>query len=272
MKAIDTKLFCLILMTAIALSSCNKQREVDTTPNYFKHGMKGNVESVFTQTFSKRNGIEEEWPKIWTYLLGDKFDASCSRKKFDKNGHLIEKTTYHDWKTYTDSTVVTYKYDGNHLVSSSSKEYTRKYTTPSVDIFEYSESGDMSKWGDKVIKLNENKQISEISYSELCFSFINVFNDEGIVVAQYTKFRDDVSYRMAWLNTFDENGNIIKQEELNTNGEAYRIVNIIYTQFDHFGNWTQRLNVRNVHPFSTESLDTLIQYRNIKYYDIGINK
>lgn len=257
----------------MALCSCNKQeKEVDRTPNYFKHGMNGNVESVFTQTYYYINGVKDkEYPKHILFLWGDKFADTWVRKKFDKNGHLIEETRYHDWATYTDSTVVSYKYNGNHLVSSSTKDHTRKYTTPYEALFEYSEDGDMLKWGGKFIKTNEDKQIEEI-YTYFKFGpnscleahRLEVFNNAGFMVAMY----DKRTKNMQMLNSFDKNGYIVKNQSFGSDLSASSIDTIIYTKFDSLGNWTERLKF----DLDRERRDTVIQYRNIKYYDKDINQ
>ena len=263
---------CLISIVILALFSCVKQpKDIEAIPNYFKHGMKGNIESVFTQTYYYKNGVKgEKYPKHFLFLWGDKFGMTWERKNFDKNGHLVEETTWHDWATYTDSTVVTYKYNGNHLVSSSTKYHTRKYTTPYEELFEYSENGDMLKWGGKLIKTNEDKQIEEI-YTYFTFGATNslechrleVFNNSGFMVAMYDKKTKD----MEKLNTFDKNGNIIKAESFGSSPSTSHNDTIIYTKFDDLGNWTERLKIE----LDREHQDTLIQYRNIRYYDNDTN-
>lgn len=264
------KNFCLISIVALTLFSCVEQPKT-SIPNYFKHGMKGNVELVFTQTYNYKNGVKDkEYPKHFLFIWGDKFDMTWERKKFDKNGHLVEETTWYDWATYTDSTVVTYKYNGNHLVSSSTKHHTREYTTPYENLFEYSENGDMLKWGDKFIKTNEDKQIEEIytyftygANNSLEAHHLEVFNNSGFMVAMYDKKNKD----MEILNSFDKNGYIVKSQEFGSSPSTSHNDTIIYTKFDSLGNWTERLKIE----LDRELRDTLIQYRNIKYYDKDTN-
>lgn len=254
---------CLfILITILIVTSCinffDEQR--DRTPNLFKHCMKGKVESVFTQTYAFRNGIKEEYPKHYVFLLGDKFSECCSRKKYDKAGNLLEETTYHDWATYTDSTIVSYKYENFRLSSSFLKVHSREYSTPTLEYFEYSVDGGITKWGDKVIKLNEDKQISEIHSSIRVYNFdiyrIEEFNNEGSMIAMY----DSRTKKMEVLNTFDKSGNIIKQQQFNPQSLIIRSDTIIYTDFDKNGNWIKRIKI------DLERHDTTIQYRTINYF------
>lgn len=254
---------CLfILITILIVTSCinffDEQR--DRIPNLFKHCMKGKVESVFTQTYAFRNGIKEEYPKHYAFLLGDKFSECCSRKKYDKAGNLLEETTYHDWATYTDSTIVSYKYENFRLSSSFFKVHSREYSTPTLEYFEYSVDGGITKWGDKVIKLNEDKQISEIHSSIRVYNFdiyrIEEFNNEGSMIAMY----DSRTKKMEVLNTFDKSGNIIKQQQFNPQSLIIRSDTIIYTDFDKKGNWIQRKRI------DLERHDTIIQYRTVNYF------
>lgn len=251
-----------ILMTILIVTSCTNvfDEQRDRIPNLFKHCMKGNVESVYTQTYAFRNGIKEEYPKHYDFLLGDKFSECCSRKKYDKAGNLLEETTYHDWATYTDSTIVSYKYENFRLSSSFLKVHSREYSTPTLEYFEYSVDGGITKWGDKVIKLNEDMQISEIHSSIRVYNFdiyrIEEFNNEGSMIAMY----DYRTKKMEVLNTFDKSGNIIKQQQFNPQSLIIRSDTIIYTDSDKNGNWIKRIKI------DLERHDTTIQYRTINYF------
>ena len=254
---------CLfILITILIVTSCinffDEQR--DRIPNLFKHCMKGKVESVFTQTYALRNGVKEDYPKHFAFLLGDKFGESCSRKKYDKAGNLLEETTCHDWTTYTDSTKVFYKYENSRLSSSLLKVHSREYSTPTLEYFEYSADGDITKWGDKVIKLNVDKQISEIHSSFRVYNLeiyrIEEFNNEGYMIAMY----DSRTKKMEILNTFDKDGNIIKYQEFGSDSSTSQNDTIVYTDFDKYGNWIQRIKI------DLERHDTIIQYRTVNYF------
>lgn len=256
------KKFVVILTTTFVVLSCNISSK-ETVPNYFKHGMHGNVESVYTETYQYRNGLKETYPRNYLFLWGDKFAESSSRKKFDIYGNIREITTYTDWATFTDSTVVTYEYDGQHLVSSTRKLHSRKYSTPTVQPFIYTD-GNISGWDDQKFTVNDDKQISEIHSSfsisvGLHISRIEVFNNDGVMTAMY----DAVSKDMQICNTLDENGAIVKYQEFGSSPATSSNDTIIYTRFDHKGNWIQRAKV------DLERLDTTYQSREIRYFDEG---
>ena len=254
------KKFIVLLITTIVTLSCNISSK-ETVPNYFKHGMQGNVESVYTESYQFRNGLKETYPRNYLFIWGDKFAECSSRKKFDRYGNIQEITTYTDWATYTDSTVVTYDYDGQHLVSTKHKDHSRKYSTPTAQPFIYTD-GNISGWGDKKFTINDdNKQISEIhsSYTSMGMhiSRIEVFNNDGTMTAMYDAQTKD----MQICNTLDNNGNIIMHQEFGSLPSTSSKDTIIYTKFDLKGNWIQRAKV------DLEHLDTIYQSRTIKYFD-----
>ena len=248
------------LVLVLTLFSCKEQSE-EIVPNYFKHGMNGNVKSVFTEAYKVTDGIKEEYPKHYVFLWGDKFNVNCSRKLFGKDGNLIEETTYHEWVTYTDSSTVTYQYDRSRLVSSIHIQHSHRYSSPQVSPFVYSKNGVLDRWMNLRFQLNAAKQISEIfsSYNVngLEFSRIEVFNDDGTMVSLY----DGQTKEMTIHNTFDENGNIVKSQEFGPFPSTNHNDTIIYTQFDDMGNWVQRQKV------DLDRFDTIVQFRTIKYYE-----
>ena len=112
-----------------------------------------------------------------------------------------------------------------------------------------------------MIKLNEDKQISEIHSSIRVYNFdiyrIEEFNNEGSMIAMY----DSRTKKMEVLNTFDKSGNIIKQLQFNPQSLIIRSDTIIYTDFDKKGNWIQRKRI------DLERNDTITQYRTISYFE-----
>ena len=249
----------LLPLLSLLLFSCNNQKEY-YIPNYFKHGMKGNVESVYTHSYIIKDGNKEEYPKNLMFLWGDKFSMSCSRQQFDPDGNIITLTTYIDWATFTDSTIVTYNYQDGRLISSTKTTYSKEYSAPSTSAFVYTEAGILDQWDGKLFKTNEDNQIYEIDskfkVNELEIQHRELFNDQGTMTQLY----DMKTNKLSISNSFDKNGNIIQQEDYSTVFSTSCRDTIVYSQFDELGNWIQRKKI------NVSSGDTIIQCRSIHYY------
>lgn len=239
------KYFCVIIMSAIIFNSCNNSKE-ELVPNFFKHGMKGRVESVFTEVYKVTNGLKgEKWPRNYITLWGDKFEGD-SFQKFDHNGNILEKTNYIDWATYCDTIRFTYEYEENRLISDCA------YT-----------DGKLSEWCDKSITLNEHNQISEINYTSYMYGNIKIsrreiYNDNGVLI----EIRNGETNRLEIKNTLNADGYIIKEEEFGSSPQTSKCDTVIYTKFDAIGNWTERLIIDKL----KLNEDTLLQCRTIKYF------
>lgn len=245
--------FCLV---SLLLCGCKKTQEA-SVPNYFKHGMKGEVKSVFTQSYTIKDGNREAIPSNYIVVWGDKFQEACSHKEFYKNGNISEVTTYTKWATYTDSTVTSFNYQDGSLLSYTDKFYWREYQAPNVTSFVYDKRGVLTGWGEKAVKVNTDSQIEDISYSIKIGNIDKhrkeVYNTNGDLVSLF----DMSNSSMTIHNSFDEDGKIVKVEEFG-NMPASR--NIMYSKFDKFGNWTERLII------GLEHNDTIVQCRTISYY------
>lgn len=252
------KLYFTLLLSVLLLCSCNKHRE-HIVPNYFKHGMKGEVESVYTHSYII-HGNKEEYPKNNIFLWGDKFCMSCSYQLYDRDGNIMQYTTYHDWETYTDSITVIYNYHEGRLLSSTRTTYSRDYSAPSTSSFEYTEADVLYRWDGKIFKTNENKQICEIDdcfeVNRLKIYHKELYNNQGVM----TRLYDMTKNKLSISNTIDKDGNIIQQEEFLTSSSTPCKYTIVYSHFDEFGNWTQRKKI------NVSRGDTIIQCRNIQYY------
>lgn len=253
------KLHFILPLSILLLCSCNEQRK-QNVPNFFKHGMKGEVESVYTHSYRIIHGKKEECPRGYIFLWGDKFCDDCSHQLYDRDGNIIQHTTYIDWATFTDSFIVTYNYHEGRLLSTTKTTYSRQYSPPSTSFFEYTEDGVLYQWDGKTFKTNEDKQICEMDESFEIYTLKiqrkTLYNNQGVM----TRLYDMTTNKLSISNTFDNDGNIVQQEEYFENSPTPRKDTIVYSQFDEFGNWTQRKRI------DASREDTTIQCREIHYY------